>query len=151
MRIHIKEAWILASGIGIDRITKLLALKELRRGEISLLSGLIKLKLLFNEGSAFGIKIFKGNKIWIIITSLFIILLYSLPAKDRLSRTSRAFLVSGAIGNLLDRIIYGRVVDFINLPYWPTFNVADALITIGIVLALTSFFKGWRDEDTSNP
>ncbi len=149
MRFHIKEAWILATGIAIDRITKLLALKELRGGEVVLLPGLIKLRLLFNEGSAFGIKIIKTEKLWIIITSIFVILLYILPVRDRLSRISRGLLISGAVGNLLDRIIYKKVIDFITLPHWPTFNVADILITVGITLALISLLRRKENENTN--
>ena len=96
-----------------------------------------------NTGSLFGL--FKGyNIIFIIITIIIIIFIIYYINKHKLDRIETIFLsliLGGAIGNLIDRIIYGNVIDFINLKIWPAFNIADAAITIGVIGLIVYYLK----------
>jgi len=94
-----------------------------------------------NTGGAFGIL---GGKSWLqTITYWLLIAVLAIGLFRRKSIKSVSFrngfllLLSGGIGNTLDRILYGGVRDFIHLPFWPSFNVADVYITMGIVLILS--------------
>ena len=72
-------------------------------------------------------------------------LLRKLPPKERLVRWSLGAVLGGGIGNLVDRLYYGRVIDFIDFHWdgyhWPAFNVADTAITLGLALALWGYFR----------
>lgn len=85
-----------------------------------------------NTGAAFGI--FKGsNLIFIILTSLLILAVLYYYREERELRLGFNFILAGAFGNLFDRICYSYVVDFINLKYWPIFNLADVFIVFGVL------------------
>lgn len=108
------------------------------------LDGILDLTLVKNTGAAFGM--FRGNT-WIFafiafITIIFIILLLFIRGRymRSLEKTALVFILSGAAGNLTDRILYGYVVDFIDIGFWPVFNLADSFISAGAVLLFTSLF-----------
>jgi len=61
--------------------------------------------------------------------------------ESRLQYTAMIFIFSGAMGNLIDRMLLGYVVDFINFPNWPAFNLADILINIGVALYIIYLLK----------
>ena len=73
--------------------------------------------------------------IWLSIIILGVILYYhdKIAAKDKFLHTSIAIIFGGSIGNLIDRIRLGYVIDFIDLKIWPSFNIADAAITLGAI------------------
>jgi len=146
MRFCAKEAWLLTLGITADQITKLWALTRLKGGEISLLP-FIRFRLSFNIGSAFGLRIIESRYIWIVLTLSFVFMLYLLTSKSRGLKFARVLMVSGAVGNLIDRILYGKVIDFIEISSWPSFNLADGMITTGLMLALFYLYKGEKDLD----
>ena len=139
----------------LDFITKrwaLAALADGHRGE--LLGGLIPLHLAFNKGAAFGISIGDDSRwffvpVTIIALVLLTVLLKQAAERDYLRMSAIAFVVSGAVGNLYDRVRWSRgVVDFIgpiDLGFWdfPIFNVADMAITCGAILLAFSF---WMEE-----
>ena len=78
--------------------------------------------------------------------AVFAWLFWMVPRLNRVQRLSAAFIAGGAIGNALDRLRFGKVVDFIDLHYagfhWPAFNLADAAITIGAMLWGYSILRG---------
>lgn len=137
----------------IDQISKLLAIKNLGSGnEVAVFPGL-NLSLAYNDGAAFGILATQpGWQRWffigvavIVIISVSIWIYNSLKAKDKLEVLCLSLILSGAIGNLIDRACYGYVVDFIDFYiqnwHWYTFNIADSLICVGaFVLALYYLF-----------
>jgi signal peptidase II len=95
-----------------------------------------------NSGAAFGI--LKGQTLFLVVTSLVgvaAILLYYLypPLEHGLLRVALGLQLGGAAGNLIDRIRFGEVTDFINFEFWPAFNVADASISVGVVTILWFF------------
>jgi len=108
----------------------------------------------WNKGISFGMlsDIMNINFFMIIVTitiSLFLVLWFLRTTNKNLS-ISLAFIVSGAIGNLLDRLNYKAVVDFIDIHignlHWPTFNLADSYITIGAFIYIYTIFTSQKNN-----
>ncbi len=122
----------------IDQLIKHMVLNNYMLGHsMSVIEDFLYITYLKNTGIAFGL--FKNNNIFmIIVISIIVILLlffyYREKNKSLALSISVMFLVSGAIGNLIDRIIYGFIVDYINFTFWPAFNLADSLVVIGSFL-----------------
>ncbi len=95
-----------------------------------------------NTGAAFGL--FQGHTFTLTIVafvSITVILLYALfirrrfPLSDnRLDRLALGLILGGAVGNLIDRLRFGYVTDFIDVGVWPTFNIADSAVTVGVIV-----------------
>ena len=146
---------ILPAVLVLDIVTKRWALDALAGGNrMEVLGGLVPLTLAFNRGAAFGLSIGDDPRWFFIpVTILAMILLAVLfvqsESGDRTKVVSISLILSGALGNLVDRVRWDRgVVDFIgpiDLGFmdWPIFNVADSAITCGAVLLGISF---WREE-----
>jgi len=129
--------FIVIAILSADRMTKWFFIRNFSAGEsIAVVKGFFNFTLVFNQGAAFGM--LKGQVPLLIITTaaaIFFIFIYfkkSGPAE----RVALGLILSGAAGNLIDRLIYGRVIDFLDFHiepyfYWPVFNVADSAITIG--------------------
>ncbi|MCL6105971.1 MAG: signal peptidase II [Actinobacteria bacterium] len=102
-----------------------------------------------NQGIAFGI--FEGHTAVIIVISSLIVGLLALAAvvvrHDGRWTWPFVLLGAGSLGNLIDRLWFGSVTDFIRLPHWPAFNFADAFIVIGVVLLVRAML--WRREPES--
>ncbi|MDI6828508.1 MAG: signal peptidase II [Armatimonadota bacterium] len=122
----------------IDQSAKLLVLSHLKPGNsIPLVGGIILLEPTCNPGGAFGIFQAYGGIITFLTALVIIgILVASRQSLElpRIAWIALALQLGGAIGNIIDRIRFGYVLDFINLKVWPVFNLADAAITIGILL-----------------
>ena len=110
---------------------------------------LFKLDLVKNYGAAFNI--FSGNRIFLSLISIFfsIILTYLILRKNNLNTIdlySYSLILGGTIGNGIDRIVRGYVIDFLNLNFinFPVFNIADVSINIGFVFLIFSIFKNKR-------
>lgn len=94
-----------------------------------------------NTGAAFGF--FQGYQ-WLFITVGFLVLFVILYYRKRLKGLSlwgSAFLFGGTIGNLIDRMVFGHVRDFITIWIWPSFNIADSFNVIGVGLLIWYFWK----------
>lgn len=129
----------------LDQLSKYLALEKLPYGiSIPVVKNIFYLTLVKNTGIAFGL--FRGSTIILVFISfiaVILILRYWLLKKDGLGTTVKfalSLIVGGSISNLIDRIHFGYVVDFldfgINNLRWPAFNVADSAITIGAVVIM---------------
>ena len=131
--------------LSLDQLTKLLATKNLILNQsIPIIKGVFHISLIHNRGAAFGI--LKNQASLFVVTSIFaIILIYRSLKKDtkhKLYNVSLGLILAGAIGNLIDRLFCGYVIDFLDFLIWPVFNVADSAITVGaILLAWTILFK----------
>lgn len=90
-----------------------------------------------NTGAAFGI--LKGQQWLLILISLVVIFLLIYYHKEY--PLALGFILGGAVGNLIDRVFLGYVIDFIDLGFWPSFNVADSFNTVGALLLVVYFFK----------
>lgn len=137
-----------------DFATKLIAESYLaRRLPLSVLGDFVQLRLVYNEGAAFGLHV-GDNSRWIFLALAIIALVVlaslvrSTRAGDHFRLLSLALVCGGAVGNLIDRIRSAQgVVDFVDVGIgawrWPTFNVADSAITIGaIALGLSLWQEG---------
>jgi signal peptidase II len=99
----------------------------------------VRLDYTLNTGAAFGILRTRGILFALvaIVVSVGIVVYYrAVAASPVLVRTALALVLGGAIGNLVDRIRLGYVVDFVDLRWWPVFNVADSSIVIGVCLLI---------------
>lgn len=100
-----------------------------------------------NKGAAFGIFSNLGNNVFIAISliAIIVIIVYAFRFAKGLEIYSFSLILGGAIGNLTDRIILGKVIDFIDVFvgkwHWPAFNVADSALTIGIALFIMSSIR----------
>jgi signal peptidase II len=132
----------------VDQLTKSLATKNLLYGEyVNIFSGL-NLILVHNTGAAFSfLSDASGWQRWLFllvslsVSIILIIWIFRLKEQQLLESLSLALILGGAIGNLVDRIFLGYIIDFIDIYYknyhWPVFNVADASITLGVVFFIS--------------
>lgn len=128
--------WIL-TGIWIicDWLLKQAMLEVLSTGKsIPVIQGVFHLTLVENTGVAFGF--FPGNRFVHLIIPVVIIIVLLSGAKSLgwyhgVKKVFLSFIIAGAIGNLIDRIRYGAVIDYLDFRIWPVFNLADSLICIG--------------------
>ena len=142
-------AWFVA-----DYFSKLWALETLGNGVVMRLTPWMDFKLAFNKGAPFSL--FADGSGWQrwffmgIATVIGLWLCYAIVFErtNALTRLAYASILGGAIGNLYDRILHGKVVDFISWhignAYWPTFNVADVGICVGVGLLVIAWLVEWR-------
>ena len=135
----------------IDRLTKWWIASTLDpQVPNNLIGNVIRLTRVHNDGGAFGI-FPGGGGVFLVVSGivsfvLFLILL-TMHIDSRLIRTGMAFVLAGALGNLVDRIQWGYVLDFFEIRGFPIFNVADACITVGAVfIILAILFGGERNR-----
>lgn len=136
-------------GVIADIVSKWVVFSQLDEfDEINLIPGLLAIVLSKNEGVVFGMFPGKTNAFIIISIIAIAVILFIYITSDKslfVSNLALGLVIAGAIGNLWDRIWYGYVRDFIDLHignryHWPTFNIADSLICIGIsFMVFTSF------------
>jgi signal peptidase II len=130
----------------LDQLTKFLVLKNLALHEtVPVIANIFHVSLVCNKGAAFGIlrdqvPLFIGTAVFSIV-----LIIRTLKRHHRLGLTlyslSLAFILAGALGNLIDRLRLGCVVDFLDFRIWPVFNIADSAITVGAVLLGLSILK----------
>lgn len=101
-----------------------------------------------NKGAAFGMLAGMGNVFFIAISVVAIGFIVYMIVKSQESWFTLSLILGGAIGNLIDRIIYGYVRDFIDVfvstYHWPAFNVADSALTIGLIILLLGMFTSHK-------
>lgn len=119
----------------VDQRTKAAMLQILSFGQsISVLPPLLRFTLHRNTGIAFGLLSGANTLVGVlgVLAVLFLVIYHrGRWTQDRWVRVGLGLVMGGALGNLLDRARFGYVVDFIELPYWPIFNLADACIVVG--------------------
>jgi len=140
---------IIIIGLVADRLTKWWALKDLANGKsIEIIPDFFSFSYLENRGAAFGI--FQNMLIILVIITACVLIglvyyLIKYKPKSKLLRVSFAMIICGAIGNLIDRVNYNFVVDFILVHYkqhnFPTFNVADIFVVVGTMLLALCIIK----------
>ena len=135
-----------ASAVAADQITKVLASVYLKPMESCSLAPFLSLTYVENTGISFGLLKGFGNRFFVVLNSLLAcgLLWHYGRQKKRLSRLADfglAIIIAGALGNLVDRLTRGHVIDFIDLHWWPVFNLADSMITIGIGLYAAGTLK----------
>lgn len=144
-----------------DQITKQLALQNLGQASVvDIIPGFFRLVLVFNPGAAFGLFAALSDDVRRLVLWLVTLLALSVVFRlfffearhDRVSRYALVAVLSGAIGNMIDRFRFDSVVDFLDFYvgefHWPAFNVADSAICLGIfVIALRLGFGDEAEED----
>ena len=147
----------------LDQWTKSMVVQKLPLYQrVKVIQGFFNLTHVRNTGGAFGI--FGGEKgglgsILFVVVSLIAIgaivfLFLKIKGNEKTLALSFSLILSGAIGNLIDRLRYGEVVDFLDFylstTHWPAFNVADSAICIGIGLMALELVKGDRNKSTKS-
>ncbi len=126
----------------LDVITKMIIVKQVAHHEIIKVLPFINIVHIENKGAAFGLFASLGNTFFIIISiiAILFIIYYLKTVQSRIELISLSLVLGGAIGNFIDRVRFGKVTDFIdfyvNAWHWPSFNVADSALTVGIILFL---------------
>lgn len=146
-------ALIVSTILILDQLTKWQVTRTMRLHEsISIIPDLFSITYIRNSGAAFGILAGSHSGFRLVffgITSaLALALLGTIYARlspaDWLGRVSVAAIFGGAVGNLIDRVRFGEVIDFLDFSllgyHWPAFNVADAAITVGVCFLIGHFF-----------
>ncbi|MCK4859067.1 MAG: signal peptidase II [Candidatus Omnitrophica bacterium] len=135
------EVCFIISIIFADQISKFFArsnLNFLPQQSIPIIKNFFHLTLVQNKGTAFGL--FKNQSFFFVFISLLAVisLFYFLFFKkgDNYPRIALCLILGGAVGNLIDRLVFGFVIDFLDFRIWPVFNLADSFICIGAGLML---------------
>jgi signal peptidase II len=141
----------------LDVITKMIIVKQVAHHEIIKVLPFINIVHIKNKGAAFGLFAGLGNIFFIIISiiAILFIVYYLRTVQKRMEIISLSLVLGGAVGNFIDRIRLGKVTDFIdfhvNSWHWPSFNVADSALTVGIILFLwANIFGSGHIKNFSN-
>ncbi len=151
--------FILLFVIGLDQYTKILTVSNFALYEsLEIIPGFFSLTYLTNKGAAFGF-LAGVDSAWrhyffLILASIALVLLlvawFRLRKEHRFYGPALALIAGGAIGNVIDRVRFGAVVDFLDFyvagHHWPAFNVADSAILVGVVLFLLSNYLEERQK-----
>jgi len=152
-KIHVlKWLWLSLLIIILDQATKLWASHSLDFNQPVAVLPYLNLTLLYNTGAAFSLLAQAGGwqrwflTVLALFVSAFIITWLSrLQPQQRWLAVALALILGGALGNVIDRIIYGYVIDFIDVYYqnwhWPAFNIADSAISVGAVMLIIDAFR----------
>jgi signal peptidase II len=149
---------VMALTVLLDRVTKVMAERSLGSGGVSVAGNVIQLRLVHNQGAAFGLELGAWQR-WIFLTIAVVAIIWLFSASrhasatDRLRQFAVAFVAGGAAGNAIDRLLSAHgVVDYIDVGAgtlrWPTFNVADIAVTCGAVALAISL---WREDARRAP
>lgn len=128
----------------LDQVTKLTILKTFQYGEFHPLTSFFNLVLVYNKGAAFSFLAAAGGwQRWFftllgVVAATVIVVLLKRHNGQKMFCLSLSLILGGALGNVIDRVIYGHVIDFLDFHvggwHWPAFNVADSAICVGAVL-----------------
>jgi signal peptidase II len=154
---HLTLLSVVIAGVVVllDQLTKRWAVNALANGRTVDVVGSLRFNLTHNSGMAFSRGTGVGPVIGVVALVVVVVLLASLRRNGSVvSTVGLGLVIGGAIGNVLDRLfrsgegfLGGAVVDFIDLQWWPVFNVADAAITTGgVILVVGSLFGGRRAQ-----
>ncbi|MBL7993951.1 signal peptidase II [bacterium] len=162
MKIYWLAFWIIV----LDQITKWMVKHWMNlHDSIPLIGTTVQLTYLENPGMAFGIRFFETHPFWgrwffsivSILASIGLIwYIYRMRHERWMYRVSLALILGGAVGNLIDRVTFGRVVDFMDVDIpdlfgmqrWPVFNVADSSVVLGMIVmsAFVMFTKHGKEQ-----
>ena len=155
-----KNRWFLfslisACGLLVDQVTKLYIDRSMTLYQsIPVIDGFFNIFYIRNKGAAFS---FLSNASWrlpffiavsVVASLVIIVALNKLREDQKLAQVSLSMIFSGAVGNLIDRVRLGEVIDFLDVywrtHHWPAFNVADSLICVGVALLALDMFREER-------
>ena len=141
--------------LAVDQVSKLIVVAFLQPHQpLHVIDGYLDLTYVTNTGGAFGLMPWATPMLAVVACAVAVLLLVHgrrLASAGSLVEVSAALLLGGALGNLIDRVRLGHVIDFVDVHFWPVFNVADMGITVGALLlviatALTTRGGGGQEE-----
>lgn len=146
--------------IAFDQLTKAWVRAALDVNEsVRVLGEWVRITYIHNEGAAFGLHVGEHSSLVFLIlavaaSALVLYLYLTTSSGERLQRIALALILGGALGNIIDRIRWNMVVDFVQVGvgghYWPIFNVADSAVTVGaLLLAWAYLFRPARSQPAS--
>lgn len=149
-----RRLWVAAGVVVLlDQLTKAWALGALENGRTVDVVWTLRFALGFNSGFAFGTGQGWGVAIGFVAFGVIVYLIRSMSkVRSTVLALALALIAGGAAGNVVDRLfrnggwMRGKVVDFIDLQWWPVFNIADSAISVGAVLMVIGTFLEWRHE-----
>jgi signal peptidase II len=152
--------WLSGLVVVLDQVTKFWIMATFEEYEVLVIWPVFNLTLVYNTGAAFSFLSDAGGwqrgffiVIGIVVSVVMVVWLGRLHAHERLTGYGLALVIGGAVGNLIDRIWLGKVVDFLQWHweqwYWPSFNLADSAITLGVILLLLDGLLSARKEPDS--
>jgi signal peptidase II len=147
-----KEAFLISFIVVVlDQITKYFAINYINPYDSLKIFPFLHLVIVTNKGAAFGMFKNIGSGFFIAASVIAIIFVIYLLIRGKEDQLGLSLVLGGAIGNLIDRILYGRVVDFIDLSlgkyHWPAFNIADSSLTVGVtIILLTHLLKTMKTK-----
>ncbi|MBI2659343.1 signal peptidase II [Candidatus Woesearchaeota archaeon] len=129
----------------LDQLAKFLIKQSFQLNQsIPIIKNVFHLTYITNTGSAFGL--FKGlNLFFMLFSAMVIVVIFyymkKIKENEKTMKLAAGLLLGGTIGNLIDRLLYGAVTDFIDFRIWPVFNIADSAVTISVVLLIILLWK----------
>ncbi len=153
----LKWLWLAFLSLSLDQASKIAIDKTFTLYESIAIVPFFNLTYVHNTGAAFSFLSEAGGwQRWffaalaIIMSTIMTIWLTKLKGNETLLAVALSLILGGAIGNLIDRLAYGYVIDFLDVYYgtyhWPAFNIADSAITVGVALMLVDSFKSQEQE-----
>ena len=142
----------------LDQVSKWLVMESMSLGEhVRVVGSFFKLSYIHNPGAVFGLT-FGGKYLHLILACaalvVVVLMLLRLPATEKIANLGLSLVFGGAIGNVIDRIRFGWVIDFLNFGFgdvrWWVFNVADACVTVGAGLLILSYGGGDKEDGKSD-
>ena len=143
--------------LALDQITKYLVARSLVLYQVvEIIPGFFNLTRVHNRGAIFGFLGNSSSSLALVFLNIGAVLAFAVvsyyflktPSEMFLTRISFALIISGAMGNILDRIFRGYVIDFLDFYvgrfHWPFFNLADSCITVGAALLVFNLFRGQK-------
>ena len=141
LRAWARAGLVLVAVFAADQLTKALVRSKLEVGEVREALPFLDIVRVNNDGIAFG---FLGGGQAVVVVAVAaalcgLVVFFALHADRPLVWLPTGLLLGGALGNVFDRVRDGAVTDFIKVPHWPAFNLADVAITVGVVALVLSF------------
>ena len=157
----LKLLWLSLLVVVLDQLSKYWMVTNFAEYEVLRVWPVFNLTLVYNTGAAFSFLSDAGGwqrwffiTIGVLVSAAMVVWLSRLDVRERLTAYGLALVVGGAIGNVIDRIVLGKVVDFLQWHwqdwYWPSFNLADSAITLGVVLLLLDGLFSGRSTEEQN-
>lgn len=150
-KVMLKWLWLSVLAVILDQASKLAVAGSMQLYESIQIMPFFKLTYVHNTGAAFSFLSEAGGwQRWffaglaIVISAVIAVWLTRLKKHETLLAVALSLVLGGAVGNLIDRLAYGYVIDFLDVYYeswhWPAFNIADSAITLGVILMLLESF-----------
>jgi len=156
MRRAVKGIILFLFVLIVDQFSKFLIFYYMESGEVISVPPVgdyFKLRFIKNPGAAFGILPYRTELLIFINILLIVLILFywrnvSINSKNHsIDIYGFSFIVGGAVGNLIDRLYYGAVIDFLDFQIWPVFNFADIFIFFGLILVVYDFYRKNRYQN----